>query len=103
VLVGVLELVDRGGDGAVLVERGGVAPAFAERQVEGADHRAAQFQLYVVPRWVVAVRGRHLHRLRVAAVVGAVAAAVAQVDAAGERDVQLGAAGVAQDHHFLVV
>ena len=61
--------------------------------VQRTDDRALQPQLHVVPRRMVAVALRHLHRLRVAAVRLVVAARVAQVDAAGERDVRSGAPG----------
>ena len=45
----------------------------------------------------------HLHGLRIPVVVGVVAAGVAQVDTAGEGDVAVGCAGVAQHHQLLVV
>ena len=44
----------------------------------------------------------HLHGLRVAAVIFVIATGVAQVDAAGERDVALGFVAV-PDHHELLV
>ena len=49
------------------------------------------------------VHRRHRLRLRVAGVVLVVAAAVAQVDPAEERDVELGTAGMAQHEELLVV
>ena len=52
-------------------------------------------------RWPYTVG--HRLGLRVAAVLGVVAAAVAEVDAADEGDVQLGPARVAQDDELLVV
>ena len=59
--------------------------------------------LHVVPGGRRPVGRVHLLRLRIAEVALVVAAAVTQVDAADERDVLLGPAGVAQDHHLLVV
>ena len=85
------------------VQRRWVAPAFAERGVEGVDDRAPQPQLDVVPRRAVAVARRHLHRLRVAEVVLVVAAGVAQVDPARERDVALRGSRMADDHQLLMV
>jgi hypothetical protein len=56
-----------------------------------------------VPRWLWPVHARHRLRLRVAPVRCVVAAAVAQVDATEEGDVQLGPLVVAQDHELLMV
>ena len=67
-----------------------VVPALPERRVQRADDRALYPQLHVVPRRMLAVALGHLHRLWVAAVRRVVAAGVAQVDAARERDVALG-------------
>ena len=85
------------------VQRHRVGPAFPEQGVQRADHRTAHRELHVVPGRVGPVPGGHLHRLRVAVVSGVVAAAVAQVDPAGEGDVPLGRALVPQHHELLVV
>ncbi len=71
--------------------------------VERADDRALQPQLHVVPRRMLAVALGHLHRLRVAAMRRVVAAGVAQVNAARERDVALGRAGMPDDDQLLVM
>ena len=68
-----------------------------------ADGRSAQFELDVVPGRVRPVDLGHGRGERVAAVLGVVVAAPAQVDAADEGDVEVGAAGVAYDEEFLVV
>ena len=87
------EPVPRLGDRAAQVEPGRVGPAFPERRVERADDRA---RAAPAGRRATAgsspYRGDMLDRLRVALVRRVVAAAVAQVDAAGERDVALGRA-----------
>lgn len=84
-------------------QRGGVVPAFPEAGVEDAHRRAADGELHVVPGRVRAVGVRDRPALRVALMAGVVAPAVAEVDAADERDVLLGAAGVAQHDELLVV
>ena len=58
---------------------------------------------HVVPGRGVAVLRRHLERLRVAEVLGVVAAGVAQVDAADVGDVALGVVAVADHDQLLVV
>jgi hypothetical protein len=87
----------------VRVERGRVRPAFAEQPIEGRDGRAAHFELDVVPRRPLAVGVRHRKRLGVAEVAGVVAAGVAEVDAARERDVAPRVVRMAQHHELLVV
>ena len=85
------------------VQRRRIVPPFPEGGVQRADDRAADRQLHVVPRRVRAVRGAHAHRLGVTVVGRVVAAAVAQVDAADERDVASRRARVPEHHQLLVV
>jgi hypothetical protein len=86
-----------------VVERGGVLPALAEGGHQVPDGRAADLRLHIVPRRpgpVASVQQRHL---RVAEVALVVAAAVAEVDPAGEGHVVVEPAGVAQHHQLLVL
>ena len=84
-------------------ERRPVVPALPERERDVADGRAANLGLDVVPRRVRPVGGIHLLRLRIPPVVPVVAATVAQVDAADERDVELRPARVAKEHDLLMM
>ena len=77
-------------------------PALAECRVEGTDRRSLNPQLYVMPWRMLAVLLGHLHRLRIAAVRGVVAARMTQIDAPDERDVSLRFTGM-PDHHQLLV
>ena len=52
---------------------------------------------------MLAVALGHLHRLWVAVVRSIVAAGMAQIDAARERDVTLGCVRVTDDHQLLVM
>ena len=97
------DLVLEPGDRVVGVEGTGVGPALAESRVERADDGSAQLELDIVPGRVAPVLLRERHSLRVPVVGGVVAAGVAEVDAAGERDVALGVAGVAEHDELLVV
>ncbi len=101
--VGAAQPVPQVGHRVLRVQRHRVGPPLPERRVERADHRPAHRELHVVPGRCGAVPGGHADRLRVAGVGGVVAAAVAQVDAAGERDVAARVAGPAQHHELLVV
>ena len=84
-------------------QRRRVVPAFAEDCFEVGDRRSAHGQLDVVPgrRWAVD-RGHRLG-LRIPGVVCTVAAAVTQVDATDERDVEFRAPRMTQHDEFLVV
>jgi hypothetical protein len=84
-------------------QRLAVLPALPEHRLDVADHRPAQRDHHVVPRRPRPVHRGHRLALRIAAVVGVVAAAVAEVDPADERDVELGPAGVPQHDELLVV
>ena len=85
------------------VERVRVVPALDERAQQVADDGAAQLEGRVVPGGAVAVAVVHRLLLRVAAVLGVVAPAVAEVDATDERDVPLAVALVPDDEQLLVV
>jgi hypothetical protein len=63
-----------------MVERRGVAPAFAERVRHVADRRALEAELNVVPWRSIAVSRVDVDDLRVALVAGPVVPAVAQID-----------------------
>ena len=84
------QLVPHPGDRRKHVQRRRVGPPLPEGRVQRADRRALHPQLDVVPRRMLAVLLGHLQRLRIAAMRFVVAAGVAQVDAACERDVALG-------------
>ena len=84
------------------VERRRILPPLAERELDVVDCRPAHLELDVVPRRTVAVvLVVELDRLRITAVATVVASAVAQVDAADERDVVGGVATA--DHDDLLV
>ena len=68
-------------------QQGRIRPAFPERGVHHGHRRPADLRLHVVPRRTVTVAAGHPHRLRVTVVLAVVAPAVAQVDAADERDI----------------
>ena len=85
-----------------MVERGRVLPALAERPRKIADGGTVHLELDVVPRRSRAVPRIELDRLLVAAVLGVVAATVAQVDPADEGDVVVGPIRMA-DHEQLLV
>jgi hypothetical protein len=95
----VVELADRAGQ----VEDAAAVPAFPEGVLEVVHGRPAHLGLDVVPGRAGAVDPGELHHLRVAGMRGVVVAAVAEVDAAHERDVTGRASGVAQHDQFLVV
>ena len=78
----------------------GVFPSFTEDRLDVADGRSADGKLYVVPRRPWAVDSGHRLWLRIAQVRCAVAAAVAQVDASKEGDIEVGTLVVAQDENF---
>ena len=81
----------------------GVLPSFTEHRLHIADGRSADGELYVVPGRSWPVDSGHRLWLRVAPVRCVVAAAVAQVDATEEGDVELGPVPMAQDDELLVV
>ncbi|WP_211253476.1 hypothetical protein [Knoellia subterranea] len=86
-----------------MVERGRVVPALGERLENVGHGRSADLGHRVVPgrgRTVALVERRCL---RIAVVVGVVASAVAEVDAAHEGDVVLWPALEADDDELLVV
>ena len=87
----------------VVVERVGVLPALPEGVGDGGDRGAVELGLHVVPGRPVAVDVVEVDRLRVAEVAGVVVAAVAEVDAADERDVVVGAVAPPGDDELLVV
>ena len=68
-------------------QRGRVLPPLAEHGLDVVHRRSPDLDLHVVPRRVLAVLLGERLRLRVAGVVGVVAAVVREVDAADERDV----------------
>ena len=92
-----------GAVGVAVVERGRVVPPLGEGVEHVRDGRTADLRHRVVPRRGLAVPVVEGCCLRVAGVGGVVAPAVAQVDAADERDVLLGSALAAHDEELLVV
>ena len=80
-----------------------VLPPLAEGLLRLPHHRTLQLQLHVVVGGVGSVDGIGSHALPIATVIGVVAAAVVEVDAAEERHIVLGTAGMADDDHLLVV
>ena len=86
-----------------VVERGRVVPPLPEGVRQVADRRSAHLELHVVPGRAVAVARVELDRLRVAAVPVVVAPPVAEVDAADEGDVVVGAGRVAEEDQLLVM
>ena len=80
-----------------------VLPSLAEGLLRLPHHRTLQLQLYVVVGGVGSVHRIGTHALPIATVIGVVAAAVVEVDAAEERHIVLGTVAVADDDHFLVV
>ena len=85
------------------VERMRVVPALDERAEQVAHDRPAQLEGGIVPWRAVAILGIHRRRLRVTAVVGVVAPAVAQVDPTDECDVTLRCPAVPDDEQFLMM
>ena len=83
--------------------RGRVLPPLAEGLLRLPHHRTPQLQLDVVVGGVGSVDGIGSHALPIATVIGVVAAAVVEVDAADERHIVLGTARMADDDHLLVV
>ena len=92
-----------GDEDRVAAQRGRVLPPLAEHRLHVEDRRALDRHLDVVPGRRRAVLVRELHGLRVAVVVGVVAARVAQVDPADVRDVPCGVVAVPDHHELLVV
>src|SRR5262249_8265286 len=84
-------------------ERARIGPTLPERCLDVADCRPTNRQLYVMPRRPLPVRVGKRLRLGVATMPRVVSAAVAQVDAADVRDVQLRPPRMAQDDELLVV
>jgi len=84
-------------------ERPGVFPTFTEHRLHVADGWSADGELYVVPRWSGSVHGRYRLGLRIAPMRCVITAAVAEVDATEEGDVELGPLVVSQDDELLVV
>ena len=84
-------------------ERGAVLPPLAERRLDVVDRRPLDRHLDVVPGGGRAVGPRQVHRLPVAVVLGVVAPAVAQVDAADVGDVAGRVLGVPDHDELLVV
>jgi hypothetical protein len=81
----------------------GVFPAFTEHRFNVAHGRSADGELDVVPRRSWPEDSGHRLWLRIAPVRCAVAAAVAQVDASEEGDIEVGPLVGAQDDELLVV
>ncbi len=85
------EAVHQRADGVGRTEWRRVLPALAECPRHVGDRGTAQRELHVVPRRRVAVAlVPEVHGLRVAVMVGVVAATVREVDAADERNVLVG-------------
>ena len=84
-------------------ERGRVLPALTEDRLDVVDRRALDRDLDVVPGRVLAVLLGERLRLRVATVVGVVAAVVGEVHATDERDVAGRVVAVADHRELLVV
>jgi hypothetical protein len=80
-----------------VIQRGRVLPAFPEAEGQVPDRWPAQLQLDVVPGRPGPVLTVHLDRLGVALMPGVVAAAMGEVDAAGEGHVLVGVGPVHQD------
>ena len=95
---GVGDAVDR-----VLAQRRRIFPPLAEHGLDVADGGPAHGELHVVPRRPGAVHGGHRLALAIAVVLRPVEAAVTQVDAAGEGDVEIPTAGVTEHDELLMV
>ena len=80
-----------------------VLPPLAEGLLRLPHRRTLQLQLHVVVGGVGPVDGIGSDALPVATVIGVVAAAVVEVDAAEERPIVPGTVAIADDHHLLVV
>ncbi len=84
-------------------QRCGVLPALAKHRFQVGDGRSTNGQLDVVPRRRRPVDRGHRLALRISGVVFVVTAAVTQVDATDERDVEFRPTGMTQHDEFLVV
>jgi hypothetical protein len=80
-----------------------VIPPLAEAEVQVPDCRPLDRELGVVPRRPIAIHRRHGLMLSVTVMVGVVAPAVAQVDAADKSNVVFRSARVPNDDELLVV
>ena len=86
-----------------MVERRRVLPLFPERVRHIAYRGPVDLELRVMPRRSLAESGIDVYALLVALLVLAVVATVAQIDAADEGDVVLGAMGSTDHEQLLVV
>src|SRR3954447_9681722 len=84
-------------------ERLRILPTLPKNRFDVGHRRPSDSELNVVPRRGLPVFRSHRLALRIPSVRRVVTAAVAEIDAPEERDIQFGPAAVAQHHELLVV
>ena len=87
----------------IAAQRASVIPSFAEAEFEVSDGGTLDRELGVMPGRSRSIDRRHRLVLPVAVVVGIVAPAVAQVDAAHEGNIALSPSCMADHDEFLVM